>query len=54
MCEILIITLFVVLKVVPLAAVLIAVEFMTRGKALRRNMGITWMCEILIITLLLF
>ena len=37
MCEILIITLFVILMVVPLAAVLIAVEFMTRGRALRRN-----------------
>ena len=37
MCEILIITLFVILMVVPLAVVLIAVEFITRGKALRRN-----------------
>ena len=37
MCEILIITLFVILMVVPLAVVLIAVEFMTRGRTLRRN-----------------
>ena len=37
MCEVLIITLFVILMVVPLAVVLIAVEFMTRGRALRRN-----------------
>ena len=35
MCEILIITLFVILMVVPLAVVLIAVEFMTRGRAHR-------------------
>ena len=37
MREIIIITLFVILMVVPLAVVLIAVEFMTRDKALRRN-----------------
>ena len=37
MCEIIIITLFVILMVVSLAVVLIAVEFMTRGRALRRN-----------------
>ena len=37
MCEILIITLLVILMVVPLAVVSIAVEFMTRGRALRRN-----------------
>ena len=37
MCEILIITLFVILMVIPLAVVLIAVEFMTRGEAPRKN-----------------
>ena len=35
MCEILIITLFVILMVVPLAVVLIAVEFMMRRRVLR-------------------
>ena len=34
MCEILIITLFVILLIVPLAVVLIAAEFMTRGRHL--------------------
>ena len=37
MCEILIITLFVILMVVPLAVVLIVVEFMMRRRVLRRN-----------------
>ena len=36
-CEILIIMLFVALVVVPLAVVIIAVEFMTRRRTLRRN-----------------
>ena len=37
MCEILIITLFVILMVVPLAVVLIAVECMMRRRVLKRN-----------------
>ena len=37
MCEVLIITLFVILMVVPLAVVLIVVEFMSRRRVLRRN-----------------
>ena len=37
MCETLIITLFVILMVVPLAAVMIVVEFMMRRRVLRRN-----------------
>ena len=37
MCEILIITLFIILLIVPLAVVLIAVEFMSTRRVLRRN-----------------